>query len=582
MSDKTFINKIQVSSGRELADIVIKNGKIVNVFSSEIMEGDLAIKDGYIVGIGEYEGKKVIDANHRYISPAFIDGHVHIESSMVTPSEFAKVQLVHGVTTMICDPHEIANVAGVKGIEYMLKSVLDLPFDYYFMLPSCVPATPFEHAGATVTSEELLPLYDYDHVLGLAEVMNFPGVENADKDMIDKLVTAKNRGKKIDGHAAGLFGKQLDVYMTAGIRTDHEGTTVDEANERLQKGMYVMIREGTAAKDFRQLIQVVNERNARRFLFVTDDRHLDDIIKEGSIDHMARMTIEEGIDPITSIQMATLNAAECFGLNEHGAIAPGYKANFLFLDDLSSLHISSVYKDGICVVNNGEIKVDLESVSPPSELMDSINFHPIKEADLSIPLLGESANVIELIPNSIATNHLIESVPTNNEQHFIPSIERDLLKLAVVERHDATGNIGLGILKGLGLQAGAIATTVAHDSHNLIIAGANDPDMVLAAKTIQTIQGGLVVVNAGEVIATIALPVAGLMSLDSYEQVNTKLEEISLALQWIGVKKDFNPFLTLSFLALPVIPELKLTDQGLFDNRKFKHISVDVLNHPIE
>ncbi|CDQ41234.1 adenine deaminase [Virgibacillus salexigens] len=582
MSDKTFINKIQVSSGRELADIVIKNGKIVNVFSSEIMEGDLAIKDGYIVGIGEYEGKKVIDANHRYISPAFIDGHVHIESSMVTPSEFAKVQLVHGVTTMICDPHEIANVAGVKGIEYMLKSVLDLPFDYYFMLPSCVPATPFEHAGATVTSEGLLPLYDYDHVLGLAEVMNFPGVENADKDMIDKLVTAKNRGKKIDGHAAGLFGKQLDVYMTAGIRTDHEGTTVDEANERLQKGMYVMIREGTAAKDFRQLIQVVNERNARRFLFVTDDRHLDDIIKEGSIDHMARMTIEEGIDPITSIQMATLNAAECFGLNEHGAIAPGYKANFLFLDDLSSLHISSVYKDGICVVNNGEIKVDLESVSPPSELMDSINFHPIKEADLSIPLLGESANVIELIPNSIATNHLIESVPTNNEQHFIPSIERDLLKLAVVERHDATGNIGLGILKGLGLQAGAIATTVAHDSHNLIIAGANDPDMVLAAKTIQTIQGGLVVVNAGEVIATIALPVAGLMSLDSYEQVNTKLEEISLALQWIGVKKDFNPFLTLSFLALPVIPELKLTDQGLFDNRKFKHISVDVLNHPIE
>ncbi|MFL6559220.1 MAG: adenine deaminase, partial [Bacillus sp. (in: firmicutes)] len=353
--------RISVASKREPADTVIKNGKIIDVFNSEIIEGDIAIVDGYFAGIGEFEGRNVIEANGRYVSPAFIDGHVHIESSMVTPNEFAKVLLTHGVTTAIADPHEIANVLGAEGIQYMLDSSENLPFDFYFMLPSCVPATEFENSGATLNAEDLSPFYQQSRILGLAEVMNFPAVLNAEQDMIEKILDAQNNSKKVDGHAAGLSANDINVYMSAGIRTDHESTTAEEAKERLRRGMYLMIREGTVAKDLKQLISIVNERNARRCLFVTDDKHLDDLIDDGSIDHNVRLAIGSGLSPITAIQMATINAAECYGLDTKGAIAPGYKADFFLFDDIEKINIESVYKDGKLVIDNGKLVHELNN-----------------------------------------------------------------------------------------------------------------------------------------------------------------------------------------------------------------------------
>ena len=569
--------RISVASGKEPADTVIKNGKIVDVFNGEIMEGDIAIVDGYFAGIGEYSGKNIIDAKGCYISPAFIDGHVHIESSTVTAREFAKVLLLHGVTTIIADPHEIANVSGVTGIQYMLNSTENLPFDFYFMLPSCVPATAFEHSGATLTSEDLKPFYQHPRVLGLAEVMNYPAVVNAEQDMVRKISDAKHLGKKIDGHAAGLKANDLNVYMSAGIRTDHESTTTDEARDRLRRGMYLMIREGTVAKDLNQLIPVVNERNARRCLFVTDDKHLDDLVHEGSIDHNVRLAITSGLSPLTAIQMASINAAECFGLEDKGAIAPGYRADFIFFDNLDTIQITDVYKDGRAVVKNGLLIRELGNAdsSISVSIRESVRFHELEEDSFQILLKEKKANIIEIIPNSLVTIHQIEEVDTCELGLFRPSTKKDQLKLAVIERHHMTGAIGLGIVKGLGLKSGAIATTIAHDSHNLIIAGTNNYDMVVAANAIKDIQGGMVVVNQGEVIASLELSIAGLMSDRPYQEVYSKLNEINLALRTLGANDHFNPFLTLSFLSLPVIPELKLTDQGLFQVSTFKHISND-------
>jgi adenine deaminase len=572
--------RISVASGRELADTVIKNGKIIDVFNGEIIDGDIAIVDGFIVGIGKFEGKNVVDANGRYISPAFIDGHVHIESSMVTPPEFAKVSLLHGVTTVVADPHEIANVLGVDGIQYMLDSSKNLPFDVYFMLPSCVPATEFEHSGAILKAEDLRPFYQEARVLGLAEVMNYPAVQNTEHDMLEKIMDAKKFGKKIDGHAAGLSANDLNVYMSAGIRTDHESTTAAQAKERLSRGMYLMIREGTVAKDLQQLIPIVNDRNSRRCLFVTDDKHLDDLIRDGSIDHTIRLAIQSGISPITAIQMATINTAECFGIEDKGAIAPGYKADLVLLDDLNTINITEVYKEGKRFVENGVLVEELKTnpLNESNRLKNSVRFHELFDEHLHIHVKNSKANIIEIIPNSLITKHIIEKVNVCEQGMFQPSVDNDQLKLAVIERHHLTKNIGLGIVKGLGLKSGAIATTIAHDSHNLIIAGTNDFDMITAANAIKEMQGGLIVVNQGKVIASLELTIAGLMSERPYLEVATSLHEIHLALETIGANKDFNPFLTLSFLSLPVIPELKLTDIGLFHVSKFEHISVDT-NH---
>jgi adenine deaminase len=565
--------RISVASGREPADTVVTNGRIVDVFNGEIIEGDIAIVDGYFAGIGQYEGKNTVDAQGRYVLPAFIDGHVHIESSLVTPSEFAKVLLPHGVTTVIADPHEIANVLGTEGIQYMLDSSETLPFDIYIMVPSCVPATSFENSGAILKAENLSPFYQHPRVLGLAEVMNFPAVLHAEEDMLDKITDAKGFGKKVDGHAAGLTQKDLNVYMAAGIRTDHESTTASEAKERLKSGMYLMIREGTVAKDLHNLITVVNQYNSRRCLFVTDDKHLDDLVLEGSIDHNVRLAIAEGISPITAIQMATINAAECFGLEDKGAIAAGYKADFSFVDNLESVRISHVYKDGMAVVQDGKLVIDCNN-SHVNTLKQSVHFEEILEINLNIPLPSKKANIIEIIPNSLITRHIVEEVNTCDQGFFRPAISADQLKLAVIERHHMTKQIGLGIVKGLGLKYGAIATTIAHDSHNLIIAGTNDADMALAANTIKEMQGGMIVVKNGQLLASLELPIAGLISDRPYREVYASLNNLHIALEKLGANNEFNPFLTLSFLALPVIPELKLTDKGLFKVSKFEHIDI--------
>ncbi|CAH0150912.1 Adenine deaminase [Peribacillus sp. Bi96] len=578
MKNNLLKKRINVATGTIPADCVIKNGRIIDVFNGETFTGDIAIVDGFFAGIGSYEGISEIDAAGKFVAPAFIDGHVHIESSMVRPSELAKILLIHGVTCIVADPHEIANVSGKKGIQYMLDQSDQLPFDFYFMMPSCVPATEFEHSGAVLRSEDLLPFYQNPRVLGLAEVMNFPAVSHAEEDMLQKLSDANKLVKSIDGHAAGLSEQQLDVYTSAGIKTDHECTTAEEAKERLRKGMYLMIREGTVAKDLMNLVPAINEKNSRRCLFVTDDRHLDDIIAEGSIDHNVRLSIEKGVQPITAIQMATINTAECFGLKEQGAIAPGYKADFLLLEELDSVTIHSVFKDGELIVQNNRLlnfPTEKEQVIDDG-LRHSVKFHELTEKDLAISFKGNLANIIEITPNSLITKHSIEPV-TLNDGHFQFSEHVDHIKLAVIERHHMTKQIGLGIVKGLGLQSGAIATTVSHDSHNLIIAGTNDQDMLMAAKEIKKMQGGLVVIQNGNILSSLPLPIAGLMSECTYLEVVHSLKRIDGALWKLGANRNFNPFLTLAFLALPVIPEIKLTVQGLFSVSQFTHIPIEAV-----
>lgn len=567
--------RIAVASKQAPADTVIRNGRIIDVFNLEIIHGDIAIVDGVIVGIGEYEGKQIIDATNRYVCPAFIDGHVHIESSMVTPSEFAKVVLPHGVTTVIADPHEIGNVSGTEGLSFMLEDSEDIPLDVYFMLPSSVPATPFENSGAELKAEDLEPFYQHPRVIGLAEVMDYPSVLNADPVMLDKLSMASRHSLQIDGHAAGLDANALNVYMSAGIRTDHECTTVADAKERLRRGMYLLIREGSVAKDLHALLPVVNERNARRCLFCTDDKHLDDLIEEGSIDHNIRLSIKQGLDPLLAIQLASLNTAECYGLHHKGAIAPNYEADLLLLDDLESLQIAEVYKSGELVAQNGSyVGKPLSKVQASAEITETVHIPTICEEDLQIPLdETSSVNVIGIIPNSLITKKLVEKATVNNG-YFTSSREKDLQKIAVIERHQSLGNIGLGIVHGFGFTDGAIATTVAHDSHNLVVTGTNDADMIRAIQAVEALKGGLVVVKGGKVIASLPLQIAGLLSHEDAQTVNQALHEVKSALAQIGFHEPFNPFLTLSFLTLPVIPALKLTDLGLFDVTSFKPIDI--------
>ncbi|MFB4164986.1 adenine deaminase [Alteribacillus sp. JSM 102045] len=574
--DKEVLTKrINVASNRIPADIVVKNGRIIDVFNREIIHGDIAIADGYIVGIGDFEGKEVIDADNRYVCPSFIDGHVHIESSMVTPSEFAKAVIPHGVTTVITDPHEIANVAGKEGIQFMIDDSENVPMDIRIMLPSCVPATPFENNGAQLNAEDLQTFFSHKRVLGLAEVMDYPSVLNNEDTMIDKLVTTSKYSNFIDGHAAGLNSEELNVYAAAGIGTDHECNTASQALERLQRGMYVLIREGSAAKDLTSILPLVNDKNARRFLFCTDDKHLDDLVEKGSIDHNVRLAIKEGLDPLLAIQMASLNAAECYGLKNKGAIAPGYAADFLLLDNLDAISISAVYTSGKLTAEDGKyVGEKIESVQPSAELTNTIHVPDLKEEDLDIPISGESAHIIGVSPNSIVTNKLVEKVQTENGV-FVPSASLDQMKLAVIERHSRTGNIGLGIVKGLEIKEGAIASTVAHDSHNLVTAGANDQDVITAINTIKSMNGGLAVVKNEKVIAALSLNVAGLISDKDSETVCKSLHLLNTALSEIGCSQTFNPFLTLAFLTLPVIPALKLTDKGLFNVEMFSHISVD-------
>lgn len=569
-------NIINVARGLEKADLVIKNANIVNVLSEEIYKGDIAIVDGVIAGIGEnYSGEKEIDVNGAFVSPSFIDGHVHLESAMMLPKEFASVVLPAGTTTVIIDPHEISNVLGLHGISFMHEAVKNLPMDVYTMLPSCVPATPFETSGFDLNSYDLSLLIDKPWVLGLAEMMNFPGVLNLDNNVMAKLELAKSKGKRIDGHAPYLSGKDLCAYVASGVKSDHECTTPEEAIERIRLGMYVMIREGTAAKDLDALLPVLKNCNTRKCIFVTDDRHPSDLKEH--INGMVRRAVEAGVDPIKAIQVASLNTAEYFGLQNLGAIAPGYKADLLVLPDLKSFKPDIVMKNGNVIAHNGKLAIEI----PQGESLavrNSVNVRWITPEDFKISVNEPDGKIgvkaLEVIPHQLITKS-VETEALVEDGNAISNIENDTLKICVIERHRATGNIGKGFVKGFNLKCGAIASTVAHDSHNMIVIGTNDADMYTAAVALIKCKGGKVVVKDGEIISELALPIAGLMSDRKFDYVVDKCEELNQAAHSIGCELN-DPFMTMGFLSLPVIPELKITDKGVFDTNKFDFI--DVIN----
>ena len=563
-------NIINVARGFEKADLVIKNANIVNVLSEEIHKADIAIKDGIIAGIGEnYSGEKEIDIQGAYVTPSFIDGHVHLESTMMLPSEFAKVALPAGTTTVIIDPHEISNVLGLHGISFMHEAVKNLPLDVYTMLPSCVPATPFETSGFDLNSYDLSLLIDKPWVLGLAEMMNFPGVLNQDNNVRAKLELAKSRGKCIDGHAPYLHGKDLCAYIASGVKSDHECTTPDEAVEKLRLGMYVMIREGTAAKDLDALMPVLKTCNTRKCIFVTDDRHPADLKEH--INGMVRRAVEAGVDPVKAVQIASLNTAEYFGLKNLGAIAPGYKADLLILPDLKTFKPDLVIKNGVVAAENGKLIAEL----PENEALavrNSVNVRWITPEDFRIEANGSKVTALEVIPHQLITKSVVSEVKIE-DGNAVSNIDNDTLKICVIERHRATGNIGKGFVKGFNLKCGAIASTVAHDSHNMIVIGTNDADMYAAAVALIKCKGGKVVVKDGEVISELPLPIAGLMSDRNFDYVVNKCEELNKTAHSIGCRIE-DPFMTMGFLSLPVIPELKVTDKGVFDTNKFDFIDI--------
>ncbi len=564
---------IKIAKGEKKAALVLKNANIVNVFTNEINRGDVAIEKGRIVALGSYEGRKEIDLTGRYLAPGFIDSHIHIESSMVTPGQFAKAVLPHGVTSVIADPHEIANVKGLEGIRYMLAAGKDLPLDIYIMLPSCVPSTPFENAGALLEAADLAELMDEEGVLGLGEMMNYPGVIGGDEKVLAKLRLFAD--KIIDGHGPLLVGKDLNAYVAGGIQTEHECSTGEEMLDRLRLGLYIHIREGSAAKNLKTLLPVVSKDNLSRCLFCTDDKNPRDLLRQGSIDHNIRLAVKEGFDPIDAIKMASWNTAQAYKLADKGAVAPGYRADLVVLDNLHDFNVVKVFKAGLLVAENNRpfFRID---VPASDSLRYTVNIKDVSAADLAIPVVGEKVNVIKLVPHSIITEKSIRSVKDGlvvEAGNFLRG--DDLLKVAVIERHRKTGNIGLALVEGFGLTKGAIASTVAHDSHNLIVIGANDEDMLLAIKELKRVGGGLAIAAGGKILATLELPIGGLMSEQALEEVVEKLDEmLAIAYDQLQVKRDFDPFMTLAFIALPVIPELKVTDMGLFDVNQFKFIDL--------
>lgn len=561
---------IKVARGIEKADLVIKNANIINVLTEEIYLSDIAIADGIIAGIGQdYEGEKTIDLNGAYVSPAFIDGHVHIESSMLLPNEFAKMVVPSGTTTVIIDPHEISNVLGLHGISFMHEAVQNLPLDVYTMLPSCVPATPFETSGFDLNSYDLSLLIDKPWVLGIAEMMNYSGVLNQDKTVMAKLDLAKAYHKKIDGHAPCLSGKDLCGYIASGVASDHECTNPQEAHEKLRLGMHLMIREGSAAKDLDALLPLLMKSNTRKCIFVTDDRHPEDL--KAHINSMVRKSVEYGIPPIKAIQMASLNTAEYFNIGNLGAIAPSYKADLLVFPNLTDFEPELVFKNGQLVASKGHL------INPPEEkemlsVRNSVNVKWIEYDDFKIEAKSDTVQAIEIIPKQLLTKKIVSKIKVSDG--FAESnIENDTLKICVIERHRAGGNIGKGFVKGFKLKSGAIASTVAHDSHNMIVIGTNDSDMYKATVALIKSHGGKIVVNDGEIIAHLKLPVAGLISDKDAQFVIDKEKELNEAVKSIGCELD-DAFMTMGFLSLPVIPELKITDKGVFDTNKFEFVDI--------
>ncbi len=576
MSKEELRRRIEVATGRKAAQLVLKNAKIVNVFSHEVVEGSLAVDNGIVIGIGAYSGDEEIDMGRRYLIPGLIDAHVHIESSLSTPGQFAKAVVPHGTTGLIADPHEIANVRGAEGVRFMIEASRALPLKVRFMIPSCVPSTEFEHAGAELGPELIDELMDEDQVLGLGEMMDYPSVLGGKEEIIDKLMTAHRRGMMIDGHGPMVLGRDLNAYAAAGIRSDHESSTRDEMRERLRAGIYCLIRQGSAAQNLPDLISGVREQNARRCMFCTDDRHPEDVLSEGHIDNHLRMAVERGIDPITAIQMATINTAEAYGLDTVGALAPGYDADIAVVEDLNDFEVHSVYVDGAKVAEGGMSLFSVPDVDI-SKVSDTVRVKDFDKERFALHLPSGLARVMRLHPSSLLTEGVVRKVSIDKDGNFQRHAKLDILKIAVVERHKSTGNIGLGLVENYKLERGAIASTIAHDSHNIIVIGENDEDMYLAVRELVQAGGGITMAEGGKIIDTLPLPVAGLMSDRTIEEISQKLHSMyEVAFERLGVNRELDPFMTLSFLALPVIPELKVTDMGLFDGRSFSFTEVGV------
>lgn len=552
---------IAVAAGREKADLVLKNAKYLNVFSNEFLCGDIAVANGLIAGVGKYDGKTEIDVSGKLVLPGFIDAHIHLESSMVTPAEFAKAVVAHGTTTVITDPHEITNVMGIDGVEYMIQASQNLPIDVHFMMPSCVPATEIDESGAELDCKDIDMYLDNKKVLGLAEMMNYVGVINGDKNVLSKIVTSQAHHKKIDGHAPELSGNDLNAYIAAGVYSDHECSTFENALEKLRKGQFIMIREGTAAHNLKALMPLLTQQYYARCMFATDDKHPSDLLYGGHIDYIVKQALKNGADPIVALKTATHHAARYFLLNNKGAIASGYLADIVVVDNLENFNVETVFKCGKLVFD-GEVK-DFSAPTVDEKLVEKCfdTFHLDSVTPSSFKVDGK-LGLIGLVGGELLTRNLGTAVKID--------VENDILKIACIERHKGTNHIGVGYVKGYSLKSGAVATSVAHDSHNIITVGCNDDDIAVAVNAIKDSKGGIAVVENGKIKALLELSIAGLMSDEPLTTVNEKLENAKSSAYELGADKSIDPFMTLSFLSLPVIPSLRITTKGVFDAENWK------------
>jgi len=561
---------IEVARGDAPADLVLTGGVLVNVLSGETYPAEIATHAGRIAGVsptpGAYQGHETIDLAGQYIAPGLIDAHVHIESSMLTPAEYAGAVLPHGTTAVVSDPHEIANVHGLEGIRYMLAASEGLALRVFVMLSSCVPATHMETAGAILSADDLATLIEEPRVLGVAEIMNYPGVIAGSEDMLDKALLGHRARKRVDGHAPLVKGRALQAYIACGIASDHESISADEALEKLRSGMQILIRQGSTAKNLHALLPIVNEKTARFCSFATDDKQPEDLKTEGHIDHIIRLAVAQGLDPVLALQMATINTARHYGLHDMGAIAPGYRADLVTFSDLEDVSVSRTFAAGRLVAENGTLLAQQRSTATPPT--NKVITTGLSESSFAIPASGTQARVIGIVPEQIVTRSLIERVTAVDGQ-VVADTERDILKIAVVERHAGTGNVGVGLLKGFGLRGGAVASSVAHDSHNIVVVGTTDADMLLSAQTVGRMGGGICAVRDGNVLARLPLPIAGLMSDGPLEDARGAMSQLLDAARALGCTLE-NPYMAMAFLALPVIPELKITDKGLVDVLAFQ------------
>lgn len=575
MEKKQLKKLIDIAAGRIPADLVIKNCKVVDVYNAAIIEGDIALCEELIAGVGHYEGIQEIDAKGQYAAPGFIDSHIHVESSYVSPEELGRLIVPHGTTTIIADPHEIANVCGLKGLDYMMKASEGTALDIKWMLPSCVPATPFEHAGAVIDAETMKEPIKHEKILGLGEFMDFPGVIGASDGVLDKLLVAKNQGKCIDGHSPGVKGNALNAYAAARIHTDHECATAEELQDRIARGMYVLLRQGSACHNLRELLKGVTSLNSRRCLLCADDCQPKTILSIGHLDNHLRICVDEGIDPIIAIQMASLNSAECFGLEDRGAIVPGLRADIVLMDNLKDFKVQRVFIAGQEAASNGTYNLPFNRYDI-SETKGSFHVKDFSKEKLRLKINSHQANVINILPGGVVTSKEVAEIKRDENGEFIYDPSSDIVKVAVVERHQDTGNVAVALLKGYGIREGAVALSVAHDSHNIIVVGVNDEDMAFAVEELIKQDGGIILVKDQKILESMPMPIAGLMSDKSGEWIHEKLTQIhKTAHETLHINQDVEPVMTLCFMSLAVIPEIKLTDMGLFDVTKFDFITIE-------